>query len=138
MTAADRERTGDAFRHGAPEQFSRLRELLIRSDYAEALLCERAGVPSIHYFPVGAEREVLRDVVDAQSLFVALFIDGAVIESRVAHAVLAPADFETVEALGLLRTVPSDSASCTATVALYPVEELFVASDRADHPAERA
>ena len=122
----------EPFRQGSSEQFAHVRELLLRSGYTETLLCERAEVPSIHYFPRGADRAVLRDIVDAQSLFVALFIDGAALESRVVRAILPARDFEAIEALGLLKAVPGNASTCMATVTLYPIEELFVASDRID------
>ena len=129
---------GDAPHHAVPlrlgstVQFAHVRELLLRSGFTETLLCERAGVPSMHYFPRGANREVLREIIDAQSLFVALFIDGAQVDSRAVHAILPRPDFDAVDAMGLLREVPGDASSYIATVTLYPIEELFVASDRTD------
>jgi methylase of polypeptide subunit release factors len=122
--------TTEPFRAGTPEQFSRVRELFVRSGFEEAPICARAGIESIHDLPVLADRSVFKDVIDAQTLFVRLFMDCDAVPWAMVRALLSNSDLRALEALGLLHDAPGDRDECLTTVALYPIQELFIASDR--------
>jgi methylase of polypeptide subunit release factors len=122
--------TTEPFRIGTPEQFARLRELLVRSGFEEAPLCARAGIESIYDLPQFDDRSVFKDITDGQTLFVRLFMDGAAVSWSLMRSVLPERDVQTLEALGLLHDAATDRDECRATVALYPIEELFILSDR--------
>jgi 16S rRNA G966 N2-methylase RsmD len=122
--------TTEPFRSGTPEQFARLRELFVRSGFEESPICARAEVDSIHDLPPFGNRTVFRDITDAQTLFVRLFLDCDAVPWTTIRSVLSEGDMQSLEALGLLRDAPNSREDCLTTIALYPIEELFVASDR--------
>ena len=122
--------TADPFRLGTADQFSRLREMFVRGGYEEAPLCARAGIESIHDLARLEERSSFQEITDSQSLLVRLFFDGGAVPTAQLDSFLTPADRKNIESLGLLRPVEDAAEECTATVAIYPVEELYIASDR--------
>ena len=130
MPKAERRWTHEPFRHGTPEDFARARELLVRTGYEEAPLCARAEVTSIFDFPALEGRTVFRDVTDAQSLLVHLFLDGVRVEWDAVRSLLGGEGVRVLEALGLLHPAPERPSLCMATVSLYPIEELYIAADR--------
>lgn len=115
---------------GRPEQFSHLRDLFVRAGYEEAPLCARAAIESIHDFPRREDRSVFNEVTDAQSLLVRIFLDGDAASNEQLEKFLTADDRRTLESLGLLRNVSDQPEQCIATVAIYPIEELYIASDR--------
>src|SRR5204862_5093993 len=129
-TATESAWTSEPFRLGPREQFSRARELLMRAGFEETPLCARASVNSIYEFPRPDGRSAFKDITDAQSLFVRLFIDGDQVARSVVESILSPDDLQVLEALGLIHPVRDNAELRTAAVAIYPVEELYIASDR--------
>lgn len=137
-TSADRAATGaresnwtaEPFRLGTVDQFARVRELFVRAGFEETPICARAGIASLHELPVLQDRSVFREPADAQSLFVRLFLDCDRIPWSVVRTTLSASDLEALEGLGLLHAAHDDDAMCASTVAIYPMEELFIASDR--------
>lgn len=129
---------GEPFAMGTAEQFAAVRDFLHRIDYSEAALCAGADVESLSKMKIGGTREVGFLVPDTpQALAVLLFLDGAAIAWELVRDVFDAVDLETVQALGLLQDSPRDPAACAATVALYPVEGLYIVSDR-NVPIHRA
>jgi methylase of polypeptide subunit release factors len=122
--------TTEPFRLGAPDEFGRVRELFVRQGYEEAPICERAGVTTLYDLPPVEERTAFKEPADPQALFVRLFFDGDRIPWKTVRSLLAGEDLETLRALGLLHDAHDDPAMCAATVAIYPIEGLFIASDR--------
>jgi methylase of polypeptide subunit release factors len=122
--------TIEPFRIGSPDEFARLRELLVRSGFEEAPLCARAGVTSIQDFPRPDDRAAFKEITDAQSLFVRLFLDGEHVPWSVVRSMLAEGDVGTLESLGVVRSVADHDELCAATVSIYPLEELYIAADR--------
>jgi SAM-dependent methyltransferase len=115
---------------GTPEEFARLRDLLERAGYTESLICERAEVPSIHFFPAPDGRTALKDIRDAQSLLVRLFLDGDHVPWAMVRFFLRGADLGALEALDLLHSPVGAPELCAAKVGLYPIDELYIAADR--------
>ena len=128
--AAESKWTSEPFRLGTPAQFARVREIFVRTGFEETPLCARAGVQSIHDFPRPDQRTAFKDVSDAQSLFVSLFLDGDQVLRGVVESVLPEADCKLLEDLGLVHAVSDEPSLYTATIAIYPIEELYIASDR--------
>lgn len=122
--------TTEPFRLGAPEEFARVREIFIRTGFEAAPICTRAGVATIHDLPELDDRSAFRDATDPQSLFVRLFLDCDSVAWSVVRSVLSEGDLRALDALGLLHDTPGAPGMCAATVAIYPIEELFIASDR--------
>jgi SAM-dependent methyltransferase len=122
--------TVEPFRMGTPREFARLRELLGESGYTEPLLREGAGVPAIHFFPAFDKRRVFLEVRDAQSLFVRLFFDGDSVPWSVVRSVLSTDEIATLEALDIIHTRPDEPDHCAGKVTIYPIDDLYVASDR--------
>lgn len=137
-TGADRATTGardsnwtaEPFRLGTVDQFARVRELFVRAGFEETPICARAGIASLHEFPLLQERSAFREPTDPQSLFVRLFLDCDRIPWSVVRTTLSESDLEALQSLGLLHDAHDDGAMCASTVAIYPMEELFIASDR--------
>ena len=137
-TSADRATTGaresawtaEPFRLGTVDQFAHVRELFVRAGFEETPICARAGIASLHELPVLQDRSAFREPTDPQSLFVRLFLDCDRIPWSVVRATLSDSDLERLESLGLVHDAHDDSAMCASTVAIYPMEELFIASDR--------
>lgn len=137
-TSADRATTGargsnwtaEPFRLGTVDQFARVRELFVRSGFEETPICARAGIASLHELPVLQDRSAFREPADPQSLFVRLFLDCDRIPWSVVRTTFSAADLEALESLGLVHAAHDDGAMCASTVAIYPIEELFIASDR--------
>src|SRR5690349_1437422 len=122
--------TAGPFRLGTVDQFARVRELFVRAGVEETPICARAGIGSLHELPPLEERSAFREPIDAQSLFVRLFLDCDEIPWTVVRMTLAAADVEGLENLGLVHAAHDDPSMCVSTVAIYPIEELFIASDR--------
>jgi len=122
--------TAEPFRLGTVDQFARVRELFVRAGFEETPICTRAGIASLHELPVLEERSAFREPGDAQSLFVRLFLDCDPIPWTAVRTTLPAADLEALEGLSLVHPAHDDPAMCVSTVAIYPIEELFIASDR--------
>jgi hypothetical protein len=62
-----------------------------------------------------------------------LYLAAESVEREIAEHFLGPANRQLLESMGLLRS-ESEGTKCYATVALYPVGDLFIASDRWSNP----
>jgi methylase of polypeptide subunit release factors len=116
---------------GTPEQFRRLREWLVAVNYTEVALCRAAGVAEIGALKsIASGRTVFAKPVDAQSLLVLLFLDGLRFPWSVVRSGFSREELSLLTDLGLLVPAISDAELCVATVALFPTEDIYVASDR--------
>ena len=137
-TSADRATTGaresswtaEPFRLGTVDQFARVRELFVRVGFEETPICARAGIKSLYELPSLQDRSAFREPTDPQSLFVRLFLDCDRVPWSVVRSTLSSSDLEALETLGLVHDAHDDGAMCSSTVAIYPMSELFIASDR--------
>jgi len=127
----DRVWTSEPFRDGTVDEYARLRAMLVRNGYTAEMICERLGLGSMSEFTQFRQgRERMRDMTDPLSLLVRLFFDLEKVPWATVRSFLPTLDIEAIEALGLIRTAHSDETLCFATVLLYPVEGLYIASDR--------
>ncbi|HKW11551.1 MAG TPA: class I SAM-dependent methyltransferase [Gemmatimonadaceae bacterium] len=122
--------TVSPFRLGSREDFARLREVFEHAGYTEAQLCERAGVASVFELWPSNTRKSFEAIVDAQSLFVRLFFDGDSVSANALRDLILPAHLEALLALELLHPAPNAAEMVSATISIYPIEDLYVASDR--------
>ena len=116
-------------RIGSPEEFARLRTVLVREGFTLHGVCERLGIDAIYQYRARADgRTKGVELVDARNLLIRMLMDGDVIAGDDVARLLAPADIEALATLGLLRDT-GDGSHLQATVALYPSGPVYVASD---------
>src|SRR5919199_812445 len=121
----------EPFRMGSAEQFAELREVFRALDYVEPEVCKRLEIATIHHAVrvLGPRRQAGAEPGDPQALLIRLFLETQPVPWRTVRALLTPGDLSAIEALGLLAPPDVTGDNCMATVALYPTEGLFVASD---------
>ncbi|HEX9106329.1 MAG TPA: methyltransferase [Longimicrobiales bacterium] len=118
------------FLPGNPEDYRLLREWLVSADFTPAGICARAEVPSIFGFPTRADgRTTVSEAHDTLDLLIGLFLDGARIALPVLRRLIPDDALGVLERLGLVGAVHADPNERAATVSLYPLETLYVASD---------
>ena len=127
---ADATWTISPFRVGSRAEFARLKELFEHAGYTEAQLSERAGVSSVFDLWPTSSRRSFESIVDPQSLLVRLFFDGDSVSSNALRDLLPPSHLEALLALELLHPLPSEAEMVSATISIYPIEDLHIASDR--------
>ena len=123
--------TVDPFPGATPEAVARLRSVLAEIGFTEREICERAGVATIYDLANGqAPDSPMRTAGDACAVATRLFVLGAEEPWTTVRAAFAGLPLEVFTELGLLATPPADPLSCVSSLALYPMEGLYVASDR--------
>src|SRR5262245_10290021 len=116
---------------GTVEQFRTVRNILERSNYTEHAICERLKLESIYEFRSTIELETTsRTIDDALDLLIALFMDGESVSEDQLNRLLPAAALENFEALGLIGRDADYPGKCFTTAFLYPVEAVYIASDR--------
>src|SRR6266704_2850689 len=116
---------------GTAEQFRALRSVLVDLHYDEAFICARAGIRSIFEFRTKSEhRQTGIELNDALDALIHLMMDGETMHRSHFRSLLAAPQIETLEAMGVLAKVPNQPDLYYATVFLYPVASLYIASDR--------
>ena len=116
---------------GSPEQFRALRSALVDLHYDEATICARAGIRSIFEFRTKSEhRQTGIELNDALDALIHLMMDGETMHCSHFRSLLAAPQTEALETVGVLGKVPGHPDLYYATVLLYPVASLYIASDR--------
>lgn len=115
---------------GHPDAFRLLREFFRREDFTVEGVCRRTGVKEIYFFATLDEgREGSGEVADPLDLLIRLFMDSrSLFREEVARRLPAPV-LAALKDLNLLEVDPGEPGALRATVLLYPVEGLWVASD---------
>jgi precorrin-6B methylase 2 len=117
----------------AAEQVDLLR-LFERTGFTEAGIRDRLGLESIHDFTsVGRGRTPPASLADGLDLFVHLFMDGLSVAAHLIEEGLPSGGGDLLRRLGLLEPLPSDDGRIAATVFLYPMRALYIASDLDAH-----
>lgn len=118
---------------GRAGRYDELRQLLRASDYSEVVLCARLGLRRLTDFEMEpTRRAALPPPVDATDVLIRLFLTGDAVGRGLLDAHLSPAAAALLRDMGLLET--ADAGQFCATVALYPVNGLYIASDRWSRP----
>jgi SAM-dependent methyltransferase len=121
----------DPFVMGSVDTFTRAREFLQRIEFTEQQICNATGVSSIYEMrPLDAREKGFTDLADPLSVAVRLLIDGEAIPWTDVRRQWSSEDVECLQRLGVIRDSLSDENLCRATVALYPNERLYIASER--------
>lgn len=129
--AAPAEWLVEPFSTHAPEPLSRVRDLFQRLGYTEQGICAGAGIERIYSLQLAETRpKGFLQADDAQSLLVQLFLDAARVPRAVFDRYLSAEDRRVLTEAGLVVPTPADPTTMSATVAVYPIEGLYVASDR--------
>lgn len=122
---------------GTPEQFAALREHFLRTGFAEEAIRKRLDIPpgrELDLAGLSCRPPLKPKVGDALDALIYLLVLGESLPTAEAVALL-PSD--VWEALNYTRLVAPDAANadrCVASVALYPIRDLFIASDRWSNP----
>ena len=122
---------------GSPDQFSRAREFLAQAGYNEPAVCARLGLNSLHeYLSRSDEFETPSpaQVSDPLEALVQLILVGNSLSRDQLGSVIPNAAQETLEALGILCPDPAHPERCYSPLALYPLQGLYIASDRWKNP----
>lgn len=122
----------EPFVMGTDDDFRRLREWLTDVRFTEAGLAEAGGFKTTYQFlPLSdPARTVFREPLDKLSLMVHLFLDGQPVAWAMIDSILSPDDRAVFDRLGLFQSSVEDASMGVGTVALYPLEQLFMISDR--------
>jgi carbamoyltransferase len=116
---------------GSDEQFQTLRSALADMHYDEPSICARSGVQSIFDFRTKSEhRETGIELNDALDAMIHLLMDGETMHRSHLQALVPAAWVNVLQSMGLLASVPDEPASVYCPVFLYPVESLYITSDR--------
>jgi 16S rRNA G966 N2-methylase RsmD len=122
----------EPFAMGSVDDFRRLREFLLATGFSEAGLAATAGHTTIYEFVRhgNPRRTAFLDPADKLTLLVQLFLDGLAISWEIVDRTLAPDERTLLDRFKLLHPSIGDATKAVASVALYPLEGVYMASDR--------
>jgi hypothetical protein len=119
---------------GHANRFDDLRQLLQSANYSDAFICERFHLARAEEFELnGKKRSSLPKPESAADALLTLFLAGENVSSSAAQKILGAENIFLLESMGLLKSA-LESGRYYATVALYPFEDLYIASDRWSTP----
>lgn len=120
-----------------PEQFAALREFFVRAGFTEGALRERLSVPAGKELDLAglSARPLLRPRLgDSLDGLIRLFVAGDSLPVAEMASCFPAEVRETFHQARVVLADPDDANRCVASVALYPVRDLFIASDRWSNP----
>ncbi len=115
------------------EQFAALRELFLRSGFTEEALRQRLDIPpgrDVDLAGLSSRPTSKPKVGDGLDALLYLFVLGESLPSAKAKQLFSLEIWEALEKTGLIQADPKDASRCLSPVALYPIRDLFLASDR--------
>src|SRR6478609_4719634 len=116
---------------GTPEEFAQLQNIFRAAGYSEKTVCERSGIQSIFDFePREKEAYEPKPFSDRLDALLRLLMHGRLARQPDLLAVFDRRELEVFEALGVLARSPGDPSLIYSTTVLYPIENVYVASDR--------
>jgi SAM-dependent methyltransferase len=122
---------------GRAGRYEELGRFLEASDYSEASICARLGLRRlVDYEMEPSRRATLPPPVDATDVLIRLFLAGEAVGRALVEAFLDSAATGLLSGMGLLESPVEtmDAGQYCGSVALYPVNGLFIASDRWSRP----
>jgi SAM-dependent methyltransferase len=120
-----------------PEQFAALREYFSRSGFNEAALRDRLDVPpkkELDLAGLSGRPPVKPKVGDSLDALIYLFVLAESVPVAEAVSLFPPAVWDALSQTRLVLPDPADTNRCLASVALYPIRDLLIASDRWSNP----
>lgn len=118
---------------GRAGNFDDLRIRLDAASYCARTICSRLGLQRLADFEMEPSRRApLPPAADAIDVLIRLFLYGDFVEPPTLEKYLDRQTTTLLETMGLLRLI--DQSGFYATVALYPVNALLIASDRWSWP----
>jgi SAM-dependent methyltransferase len=119
---------------GRTGRFSELLDLLRSANYSDEFICRRYQLDRSESFELDRKKRAPIPIpASTADVLVTLFLAGEALELKTALSLFGSEKIILLEEMGLLRCEPG-AGNCYATVALYPVEELYIASDRWSSP----
>ena len=126
-----------SLRLGSPQQLSAVREFLGQAEYSEHAVSKRLGLGGLHEYLRSGEKSgasAPTEGTDALGLLLRVFLAGHSVSRELIGRLIPSAVQDSLEALGILCTDAAHPGGCYSPVALYPVEGLWIASDRWRNP----
>ena len=121
---------------GTAEQFASVRDFLAGTGFTESGICEKLGLESAEKLDLVALSEDFGERVAAPqplNLLIRLFLLGERVPLLEAEQFLGNS-WAAMNALGLIEEDSRDQSRCFTSVAIYPIGDLLVASDRWSNP----
>ncbi len=120
-------------RLGSPGQFSALRGFLVSTGYTERAVCRKLGVNGLH--------ECFKQISDCDArvqsadpgilkVLLQLLVTGKSLPRAEVERAIPRAALDAMTALGILRPHSARSNRLVSAVALYPLRDLYIASER--------
>jgi methylase of polypeptide subunit release factors len=116
-------------RYGNPGQFEIVRNFLQRV-FPEREITQRLGIESVYDFKSTFEGRKQTNPADQLDAAISLLLDGDSLDKTVLETLWGTEVTSAFAQLDLLREHPVENTLYYATAVLYPVENLFIASDR--------
>ena len=119
---------------GRSGKFDELREFLQSAGYTEEFLCARFQLERAEQFELDrGNRAPLPEAASAADVLTALFLAGEFVSVEKAHRLMGRDNIGLLRDMGLLA-IDAAGGRCHGTVALYPLADLHIASDRWSNP----
>jgi hypothetical protein len=122
-------------RLGTSEQFSSVRELLRRANYTGAGVAPFVDIDNLGETEMKTAKVTVHPhPADLLSLLIQLFLDGFFVRADTARDLLSIAEFTALGDLGLVTKNAKDESLLYSPIKLYPIDPLYVLSDRWSNP----
>jgi len=122
---------------GTPEQFAALREHFSQAGFTEKALRQRLDVrpgTELDLAALSGRPPLNRKAGDSLDAIIHLLVLGESLPTAEVVSLTPPAVWEALNQTQMVGPDPADPKGCVAAVALYPIRDLFIASDRWTNP----
>ena len=120
-----------------PEQFAELRAHFLASGYTVDGVRERLGLKpgrQLELVALASQPPVKPEARDSLDAVLHLFLLGESFAAAAVAPFFPPAVLDTLQQTGVMTPDPADASRYVASVALYPIRDLYIASDRWTNP----
>lgn len=122
---------------GTAPQFAALHNFLRDADYSETQLCKELHLPTAEALDIISLPDSLAEGITSDGplrTLINLLLLGALVPVSEAEQQFPGSVWAAMNALGLIEEDSKDRKMCFASVALYPIGDLFIISDRWTNP----
>ena len=122
---------------GTGAQFAALRNFLVQAGYTEPHICTRLGLPTSDALDIISLSDNLAERIAAPeqlNTLIRLFLLGEFVAIAELETQFPGSAWAAMNALGLIEEHAAERSKCAASVALYPVGDLLIISDRWNNP----